>query len=131
MRLRIIPLFMLCLLCLSGRGVAAVMLDGTDNVSEISMLEEASRVLAKADHSYAGHRNKAMKSLEKACDILGRDISGNGAGKERQNVSDNELRAAQRIIENVRDVAVEKNQHEVVKHLDNAINEINEALKTK
>jgi predicted ABC-class ATPase len=102
-----------------------------DNVSEVSLLSQAYSTLAKADRDYAGHRKKAMKEITTACDLLGRGISTSGGKNQRQSVSDNELRAAQRIIQRVRDVAEEKDQQEVVKHLENAVQEIDSALKVK
>jgi hypothetical protein len=125
------------LFCGTGRAAefhprdAAHALDGTDNVAEVSMLQEAYRTLAKADHDYAGHRKKAMKALEKACDLLGQGASTGGGRQERQAVSDDELRAAQRIIQQVRDTAAQRGQHVVAGHLDIAISEISQALAVK
>ncbi|HEY1628734.1 MAG TPA: hypothetical protein VGF52_02680 [Tepidisphaeraceae bacterium] len=119
-----------CLAWLGGRGFAVVMLEDMDNASECSLLSQAYSTLAKADHDYDGHRKKAMKAIEAACDALGQGIAS--AGKiQRQHVSDNQLRAAQRIIERVRDNALQRDQHKVVNHLVDAINEISQALDTK
>jgi hypothetical protein len=104
---------------------------GLDNVAEASLLTQAYDTLAKADHDYDGHRKKAMKDITAACDDLGQGIGATGGRKERQHVSDDELRAAQRIVERVRDNAMDRNQHKVVTHLDDAINEISQALDVK
>jgi hypothetical protein len=102
-----------------------------DNASQVSLLSQAYSTLAKADRDYAGHRKKAMKEIVSACDLLGKGVSSSSGKIQRQSVSDDQLRSAQRIIQRVHDVAVEKDQQEVAKHLETAVVEIDLALKAK
>ncbi len=99
---------------------------------EVEKLREAYMTLYKADHDYHGHRIKAMHELEKACDHLGTDIRGDGHGHERQAVSDEELRKARAIIDEVLHRDVIKGHKEakfVLHHLEKAIKNIDEALR--
>ncbi len=99
--------------------------------AEVQSLRSAYLVLAVGDHDYNGHRVHAMHALEKACSLLGTDISGDGKGKQPQPISDADLRNALSTIQQVRGTLAGKKQEKVVKHLDVAISDINEALKTK
>ena len=126
-------LLLLITVLICGSGVAAAhpgasTLSGTDSTSEVSLLADAYRLLAKADSNYAGHRVKAMKALQKACDLLGKDITAVAGSTRRQSVSDDQLRAAQRLIQRVRNIVADQNKKDVVACLDEAINEISLAL---
>jgi hypothetical protein len=132
MRLGLFALIIVSCLTLSGSVAHATQrLAGMDDSAEISLLRQAYRTLAKADHDYAGHRVKAMKAIEAACDLLGEDIRGGGKGKERQPVSDDELRSALTIVQNVRNNAVQRDQEKIVDHLNDAIKQISFALEVK
>ena len=96
---------------------------------EVATLEQAYATLEMADHDYKGHRVKAMKAIEAACKLLGTDISGRGRGRERQAISDEQLRQVLATIEQVRgSLAAAGTQPRVVKHLDVAINQLSTAL---
>jgi hypothetical protein len=99
--------------------------------SEVQALRGAYMTLSIADHDYKGHRVRAMRALERACDLLGSDIRGDGKGKEPQAVSDAQLKESQAAIQKVRDGIAAGSQPKVVGHLDKAIKEIGIALTIK
>jgi hypothetical protein len=101
------------------------------NVAELTQLRQAYTTLAVADHDYKGHRVKAMRAIEAACDILGSDIRDKGKGREKQAVSDSQLREAQGFVQQARGIAAQQNQAKVIQHLTMAINEISIALTIK
>ena len=80
------------------KGVKSAANTGTP---EVQTLHSAYMTLALADHDYDGHRMKAMHALEKACKLLGTDISGDYKDKQPQPTSDDDLRNAQSIIKQV------------------------------
>ena len=97
--------------------------------AEVQQLRTAYMTLYVADHDYHGHRIKAMRAIEKACKLLGTDISGDGKGHEKQSVSDAQLTQAQQIISAVLQGNAVTSQPKVAKHLQRAVNEISLALK--
>ena len=100
--------------------------------SEVATLIQAYDTLAVADHDYKGHRVHAMKAIEAACKLLGTNISGEGKGKEKQTLSDEQLRSVLSSIQQVRgSLAVAGTQQQVVKHLDVAIQQLTIALSIK
>ena len=99
--------------------------------AEVQTLRAAYTTLEQADHDYQGHRIHAMHALEKACDLLGSDIRGDGKGKEPQPTSDAQLSAALTQIQQVRDGLAAGTQPKVVAHLDVAIKQIGIALSIK
>jgi hypothetical protein len=101
------------------------------NAAELGLLRRAYSTLAVADHDYKGHRVKAMHSIEAACDILGSDIRGSGKGREKQAVSDAQLREAQGFVEQARNIAMNQAQAKIIGHLNKAANEISVALTIK
>ena len=99
---------------------------------EVATLQQAYATLEVADHDYKGHRVKAMKAIEAACKLLGSNISGQGRGREKQALSDEQLRQVLATIEQVRgSLAAAGVQPAVVKHLDVAINQLSTALSIK
>jgi hypothetical protein len=82
-------------------------------------------ILEGADRDYHGHKAAAMEQLKKAGDIIGMKLhEGRGYGGERQKWSDEQLREAKRLINEVTPDSHGK-EHE---HLRNAVEEINHAL---
>jgi hypothetical protein len=107
---------------------APVALAANNGPTEMQLLRASYVTLAVADHDYKGHRVHAMHDIEAACDILGTDIRGDGKGKEKQNVSDDQLRAAQRMLQDAYQLASIANQSQVVPHIDTAIKQLSMAL---
>ena len=92
--------------------------------SNITALDDAYATLAQGDHDYKGHRAKAMKQIKLAVGELGGVISGKGKGHEPQGTSDAQLKAAQGLLQQ----ASAGLSGKALKHVTNAINEINDAL---
>jgi hypothetical protein len=88
------------------------------------LLDDAYATLAQANHDYKGHRARAMKQIEAALHELGTGVSGHGHGREPQGTSDAQLRAAETLLEQ----AVPTLSGRSLKHVNNAINQINVAL---
>jgi hypothetical protein len=114
-------------------GLSARAADSTppDDNSELGLLKRTYHILKIADHDYDGHRVKAMRSIENACDQLGENIRGDGKDKEAQSVSDAQLRQAQKWLLQAHTMASEQKQKDVVVHLDKAVNELALALGVK
>jgi hypothetical protein len=100
-------------------------------VSESQALHDAYATLSKADHDYKGHRMTAMRHIERACKLLGSPIKGDGKAGEAQGVSDDQLRAAQGILQNARSLAAANNQKQVLTQIDAALSELTTALSIK
>lgn len=146
---------------LSGSGVsnpayaAAPGLKGGLKSAEVEELHKAKELLEKADHDYNGHRERAVEDINKAIHTLhhhagkaGKSEKGEekkpeekkpeGGKKEPQKKSDEQLREATKILEEVEKQLHEKHakgggEHhkkaaEDVKH---AIVQLTDALKTK
>lgn len=107
---------------------AAQQKKATDKAAEVATLRQAYGVLSVADHDYKGHRIHAMRAIEAACKLLGTDISGDGRNREKQAVSDAQLRTALAQVSGVRATAAADNQPRVLQHLNTAINELKIAL---
>ena len=99
--------------------------------SESEALKNAYTTLSKADHDYKGHRRAAMNHIERACKLLGTPIKGDGKAGEAQGVSDEQLRAAQSILQGVRTQAAANNQKQVLAQVDAALGELSTALSIK
>ncbi|HEY8750731.1 MAG TPA: hypothetical protein VIM11_22290 [Tepidisphaeraceae bacterium] len=99
--------------------------------AEIDGLRNAYLNLVAGNHNYAGHRARALKEVEDACQLLGLPIKGDGKARQAQKSSDTDLSAAKNYLENVRNIAAGQNQTEVLRHVNAALKEINIALKTK
>jgi hypothetical protein len=95
---------------------------------EADMLHRAYRILAHGDHDYAGHRAKAMEQVHKAADMLGLDLTGDDKDHEKQVLSDDKLREARGLLQNVLGTAEVKDQKRISRHIDEAIKEIDIAL---
>jgi hypothetical protein len=102
-----------------------------NNAAELGQLRQAYATLSLADHDYKGHRVKAMHAIEAACDLLGTNIRGDGKDREKQSISDSELRQAQALVQQACNLATQQNQRKVAAHLNKAIKEISIALSIK
>ncbi len=65
----------------------------------VDLLRQAYVTLAAADHDYKGHRVEAMRQIHAAARLLGLNLHGEGKGHEKQGVSDEQLRAAQALLQ--------------------------------
>jgi len=101
------------------------------DTAEAKLLRNAYIILAHGDHDYNGHRAGAMQQVKAAADLLGLDISGDANNKEVQPLSDDKMREAKTLIVQVLDSAAVKDQKRVVKHLNEAVHQINQALGIK
>lgn len=89
-------------------------------------LDDAYATLAQADHDYNGHRAKAMKQIEAALGEIGAKVSGKGRVHEPQGTSDAQLRAARELLQQTAGLS-----GKALKHVNNAIDQINVALDIK
>jgi hypothetical protein len=114
-------------LSVAARAIA----EATVAQNELQTLRSAYMILVMADHDYKGHRVHAMHEIEKACDILGTDIRGDGKGHENQGASDEQLRQAQQMLDQALSMAQSQGNEKIVKHINNAIKQLNLALAVK
>ncbi len=98
---------------------------------EAKMLTHAYEILAKGDHDYSGHRVEAMHHLEKAGTFLGVNLAGDLKDHERQALSDDKMRQAQRLINHLIKAAIIRDQPKVIDQLNAAASQIDLALATK
>lgn len=96
--------------------------------AEADMLRRAYRILATGDHDYKGHRIHAMHDVEAAGKLLDMDLAGDLKDRTPQPLSDDKLREAEGLISQVLGAAAVKDQKRVVKHLKEAVNQINTSL---
>ncbi|HEV2328322.1 MAG TPA: hypothetical protein VGY56_05995 [Verrucomicrobiae bacterium] len=101
------------------------------NSAEEGMLHRAYRILATGDHDYHGHRVAAMGQIHKAAELLGVDLTGDDKDREKQVLSDDRLREARGLLQNVLGNADVKGQKRISHHIELAIKEINLALRTR
>lgn len=99
------------------------------NTPEANSLREAYHILATGDHDYRGHRVKAMHSVESAGKLLGLHLAGDLKDRSPQALSDDRLRAARNLIARVLDSEEVKGQKRAVKYLNDAVYQIDVALK--
>lgn len=96
---------------------------------EAEMLHRAYRIVASSDRDYHGHRGEAMHQIEKAAELLGMDLKGDEKDREKQSLSDDQLRDARELLQKVRNASEVKDQNRITDHLDAAIKEIDAALR--
>lgn len=99
------------------------------DATEAGLLRNAYAALSTGVNNYEGHRGNAMERVKMAAKLLGVDLSGDrppGAGKES---SDYRLRQARATLHQVRDSAAVRNQVLIQGHLDEAIHQIDLALR--
>jgi hypothetical protein len=110
---------------------AFVSVVGFRDGAEAGQLRRAYQILATGDHDYKGHRAKAMHAVEAAAKLLGMDVAGDLKDRSPQALSDERLREAQGLITQVLGAAEVKNQKRVVKHLNEAVRQLDVALKMR
>ena len=93
------------------------------------LLHQAYGILEKADHDYKGHRRAAMEQIEAAAKQLGFSLHGDGKVKEKQAISDDQLRQALAMVEKAQ-TGLAGNK-KVEKHLAAAIKDLKAALAIK
>ncbi len=91
------------------------------------LLREAYIRLERADHDYKGHRKDAMEQIEKAAKLLGVKVRGDGRGHEKQGVSDEHLREAEKLLREARGGLSGK----PLKHVNKALEHLSVALRIK
>lgn len=91
------------------------------------LLVDAYAALDRADHDYHGHRVAAMRQIEAAGKSVGVNVHGDGRGHEKQGVSDEQLRAAEGLLQQVKGELKGK----ALKHVENALNHLHTALRIK
>jgi hypothetical protein len=84
---------------------------------------------AKAD--YGGHRHKALDEVEAAGRGLGIELKGGVEERERQWESDKQIEEARRLLADVRDRMEAQDRDRIAHHLDEAIKEVNAALRKR
>jgi hypothetical protein len=99
--------------------------------AEADMLRRAYHILATGDHDYNGHRVRAMHSVEEAGKLLGMDLAGDLKDRTPQRLSDDKLREAEGLINQVLGSAEVKDQKKIVKHLNEAAKQIHTALNVR
>jgi hypothetical protein len=99
----------------------------TTNTPPLTLLEEAYTALAQADHDYDGHRGAAMEAIKAAAHELGGKVEAKGKGHEKQAASDDQLKAAKDLLQQVEPNLSGKS----LKHVKNAIEQIDKALEMR
>ena len=92
-----------------------------------ALLDDAYATLAQAKHDYKGHRVRAMKQIDAALGVIGAKVSGMGKNHEPQGTSDAQMRAAESLLQQARSGLTGK----ALKHVSNAITQINDGLAIK
>jgi hypothetical protein len=90
-------------------------------------LRHAYWLLEQADKDYRGHREAAMKQIKKAGEMMRLDLHGDGWGGEKQRWSDERLREARGLLEDI----VDKGGRREHEHIRAAIRELNKALEIR
>jgi hypothetical protein len=104
----------------SGINAERSQFESVDDIVEFSkrpeakMLAHAYAILARGDHDYKGHRVEAMHHLEIAGKILGVDLAGDLKDHEKQALSDDKMRQAQRLVNHLIKAAIIRDQPKVI-----------------
>jgi hypothetical protein len=96
-----------------------------------ALLEQAYGDLDHADHDYKGHRARAMKQIEEAGKLVHLKLGGDGRGHEKQGVSDEQVAAAQGVLNQVESELAGEKKSKLLHHVKKAQEEIATALKVK
>jgi hypothetical protein len=91
------------------------------------LLTQAYDALAKADRDYKGHRVEAMKQIKAAAKELGVTIHDKGKGHEKQVVSDDQLREAEKLLQQAEPDLSGK----PLRHVKKALHDLSVALTIK
>jgi hypothetical protein len=97
---------------------------GSLHGAPIDLLRQAYITLGQANHDYKGHRMAAMRQVEAAAKVLGGSLRGGEKNREPQGVSDDQLRAAQSLLQD----AAAGLSGRALKHVMAAERQINVAL---
>jgi hypothetical protein len=95
---------------------------------EARMLRDAYQILATGNHDYQGHRVEAMHQIERAAASLGVGLQGDLENRQRQDLSDDRLRQARGLLQNVLGAAEVKNEQRIAGHVNEAMHQIDLAL---
>lgn len=96
--------------------------------AEAELLRQAYDILRTGDHDYQGHRIKAMHRIEAAAKHMGVILRGDDKDKIPQPLSDEKLREARSLLEQVKISGSAKVERRIVWRIEEAIAEINTAL---
>jgi hypothetical protein len=88
-------------------------------------------LLKTANHNYGGHREAAIKEIERAGHDLGLDLRGRSTQREQQLQSDAQMAEAFRILHEVRNRLDRHDRDIAATHVDNAMHEIDLALRLR
>jgi hypothetical protein len=94
-------------------------------------LAHAYVLLKLANHNYGGHKGAAIKELEAAGHELGLDLKARGSEHERQMKSDELLAEAGRILHETRDRLDAHDRERAAAHVNEAIHQVDMALRVK
>jgi hypothetical protein len=119
--------------------VAAITAIGMLAVSRVQAIgprdavKEAYAALSVANHDYEGHRVEAMREVQAAGRIMGVDLRGQARGTETDRQSADHMRYARSMLQQARDqgdyLNNKRDRDRVQQHINEAIREINAALK--
>jgi hypothetical protein len=111
--------------------------EGMVNGLSSGPLPEAYRLLESADHDYNGHRALAMRHVKEAARLIGEEVSGrrgsvehvaaHGGEPEAQAASDDQLRRAQSLLQQV----AGRLSGEALQHVQTAIQHLSIALNVR
>jgi len=96
-----------------------------------ALLVDAYADLERADHDYKGHRIEAMKQIEAAGKVLKLNLAGDGRSHEKQGISDEQLHAAEGILNQDKGELAGEKHKKVLHHVNKALEELTIALKIK
>jgi hypothetical protein len=88
-------------------------------------------LLRTSNQDYKGHRGAALHAVEAAGHELGLQLKGGVPEREQQWKSDDQLKEAQRLLRDARDKLEEHDRTRVAEHVDNAVRDIDAALRVK
>jgi hypothetical protein len=88
-------------------------------------------LVRSANNNYSGHRNAALRELEFVGRQLGLDLNARGQNNSPQMQSDAKMSQAFAILQRARDRLDARDRQREAGHLDNAMREINLALKSQ
>ncbi len=118
-----IPAFVAALFLALGLVTSAQ----AQSTNAMGLLDDAYATVAQGKHDYKGHRVHAMEQIKRAVEALGGSISGKGKARESQMTSDLQLKAAVGLLQQ----AVPSLTGKPLKHVNNAIQQLVDALSTK
>ncbi len=101
------------------------------SAGDVQTLQQAYQILSTANHDYKGHRIKAMKAIHAAAKLMGTKLKGDGKNKEPQQLSDEQLRGVQKMLQGMRATVHGPSQAKVIQHVDQAIHHLGVALTIK